>query len=46
MAKIIMDEGAKQLSYNYNYGLFSRAIFNDATVLLKNPDRVAQEGAG
>ena len=36
--------GAKQLSYNYNYGLFSRAIFNDATVLLKNPDRVAQEG--
>ena len=36
--------GAKQLSYNFNYGLFSRFVFDDATVLLKQPDRVAQEG--
>ncbi|MBK0413950.1 chitinase [Chromobacterium haemolyticum] len=34
--------GAKQLSYNYNYGPFSQAMYNgDQSVLLKNPDLVA-----
>jgi len=36
--------GAKQLSYNYNYGPFSQAIFNDPHVLLKNPDKVIRDG--
>lgn len=36
--------GSKQLSWNYNYGQFSLAYFNDGSVLLKNPDRVAEEG--
>lgn len=35
--------GAKQLSYNYNYGPFSQAMFNgDQFVLLNNPDQVAE----
>jgi len=33
--------GAKQLSYNYNYGPFSDAMFGDVSVLLKNPEQVA-----
>ncbi|NHR08295.1 chitinase [Chromobacterium haemolyticum] len=34
--------GAKQLSYNYNYGPFSQAMYDgDQSVLLKNPDLVA-----
>ena len=33
--------GAKQLSWNYNYGAFSNAMFGDAMVLLSNPDLVA-----
>ena len=33
--------GAKQLSYHYNYGKFSEFIFGDATVLLNDPERVA-----
>ena len=33
--------GAKQLSWNYNYGAFSKAMYGDASVLLKNPDLVA-----
>ncbi|WP_156970664.1 glycoside hydrolase family 19 protein [Andreprevotia chitinilytica] len=34
--------GAKQLSYNYNYGPFSQAMNNgDQFVLLNNPDQVA-----
>ncbi|XSZ47856.1 chitinase [Francisella noatunensis] len=33
--------GAKQLSYNYNYGPFSQAMFGDVRVLLDNPDMVA-----
>ena len=38
--------GAKQLSYNYNYGPFSRAIFGpkEAETLLRNPDMLASEG--
>jgi hypothetical protein len=34
--------GAKQLSYHYNYGPFSEAMFGDAKVLLNNPDLVAE----
>lgn len=33
--------GAKQLSYNFNYGIFSQAIFGDVNVLLKAPHLVA-----
>ena len=33
--------GAKQLSWNYNYGAFSKAMFGDAKVLLENPGLVA-----
>jgi chitodextrinase len=34
--------GAKQLSYNYNYGPFSQMMFNgDQSVLLRDPDKVA-----
>ncbi|UOD33338.1 chitinase [Massilia violaceinigra] len=34
--------GAKQLSYNYNYGPFSQIMFGgDQSVLLRDPDRVA-----
>ena len=36
--------GAKQLSYNYNYGQFSDVMFGDVNVLLQDPDRVAREG--
>ena len=32
--------GAKQLSWNYNYGAFSKAMYGDASILLKNPSRV------
>ncbi len=33
--------GAKQLSYNYNYGPFSEAMYGDVRVLLDQPDLVA-----
>merc|ERR1711971_417700 len=33
--------GAKQLSWNYNYGAFSQAMFGDARILLEQPDLVA-----
>ena len=33
--------GAKQLSYNYNYGPFSQAMFGDVRVLLEQPELVA-----
>lgn len=33
--------GAKQLSYNFNYGPFSDAMFGTVHKLLKNPDLVA-----
>lgn len=36
--------GAKQVSYNFNYGPFSKVIFGDVKVLLNDPDRVAREG--
>lgn len=33
--------GAKQLSYNYNYGPFSEAMYGDVRPLLDHPERVA-----
>jgi len=33
--------GAKQLSYNYNYGQFSTAMYGDSRYLLDNPHLVA-----
>jgi len=33
--------GAKQLSWNYNYGALSQAIYGDVKVLLDNPDLVS-----
>lgn len=32
------------LSWNYNYGGFSKAVFGDHAVLLNDPERVATEG--
>jgi hypothetical protein len=37
--------GAKQLSYNFNYGPFSYALFGDVNVLLKNPALVTSNDA-
>ena len=34
--------GAKQLSYNYNYGQFSQVMFGSPARLLNDPDSVAQ----
>merc|ERR1712183_405815 len=34
--------GAKQLSYNFNYGQFSQAMFGDRRLLLDHPDFVAE----
>ena len=39
--KSYFGRGAKQLSYNYNYGPFSEAMFGTPRVLLDNPDMVA-----
>jgi len=39
--KSYFGRGAKQLSWNYNYGPFSEAMFGDKSVLLENPDLVA-----
>jgi hypothetical protein len=36
--------GPIQLSWNYNYGQFSKFLFNDATILLNNPDSIQQDG--
>ena len=33
--------GAKQLSWNFNYGAFSKAIFGNSSVLLEKPELVA-----
>lgn len=35
--------GPIQLSYNYNYALFSKEVLGDETILLNNPERVAAE---
>lgn len=34
--------GSKQLSWNYNYGLFSKAMYGDAKKLLEEPSLVAE----
>ena len=39
--KMYYGRGAKQLSWNYNYGAFSGAIFGDPMILLENPELVA-----
>lgn len=39
--KSYFGRGAKQLSYNYNYGPFSDAMFGDVSVLLNDPQKVA-----
>lgn len=36
--------GPIQLSWNYNYGQFSKFLYNDISVLLDNPDLVQQDG--
>ncbi|MFK7114562.1 glycoside hydrolase family 19 protein [Flavobacterium oreochromis] len=36
--------GPIQLSWNYNYGQFSKFLYNDKNVLLNNPDLVQQDG--
>lgn len=36
--------GPKQLSWNYNYGQFSDFVYKDGSVLVNNPNKVAQEG--
>ncbi|WP_084186961.1 glycoside hydrolase family 19 protein [Andreprevotia chitinilytica] len=33
--------GSKQLSWNYNYGPFSKSLYGDVNVLLDNPGQVA-----
>ena len=39
--KSYFGRGAKQLSYNYNYGPFSYAMFGDVRTLLDHPEMVA-----
>ncbi|WP_230413431.1 glycosyl hydrolase family 18 protein [Zooshikella ganghwensis] len=39
--KSYFGRGAKQLSYNYNYGPFSEAMFGTTRTLLDNPEKVA-----
>lgn len=36
--------GPIQLSYNYNYGLCSDVLYGDSSILLNNPEKVAQDG--
>lgn len=36
--------GPIQLSWNYNYGQFSKFLYNDKFILLNNPDLVQQDG--
>ncbi len=43
-AKGYYGRGPIQLSWNYNYGQFSKFLYNDVTVLLDNPDLVQQDG--
>jgi len=40
--KSYFGRGAKQLSYNYNYGAFSEAMTGDVKTLLDNPNLVAE----
>ncbi len=43
-AKGYYGRGPIQLSWNYNYGQFSKFLYNDVSVLLNNPDLVQQNG--
>lgn len=36
--------GPIQLSWNYNYGQFSKFLYNDESILLNNPDLIQQDG--
>lgn len=36
--------GAKQVSYNFNYGPFSKVMFGDVKVLLNNPELISTQG--
>lgn len=36
--------GPIQLSYNYNYGLCSDVLYGDSSILLNNPEKVAEDG--
>ena len=36
--------GPIQLSWNYNYGQFSKFLYNDVTVLLDNPNAIQEDG--
>jgi len=36
--------GPIQLSWNYNYGQFSKFLFNDKNILLNNPDSIQRNG--
>lgn len=36
--------GPIQLSWNYNYGQFSKFLYNDISILLNNPDLLQQDG--
>lgn len=36
--------GPIQLSWNYNYGQFSKFLYNDVSILLNNPDLVQEDG--
>jgi len=36
--------GPIQLSWNYNYGQFSKFLYNDPNILLNNPDLIQQNG--
>jgi len=41
--KTYQGRGPVQLSWNYNYGQFSKELFGDASVLINDPDRVAND---
>jgi hypothetical protein len=43
-AKGYYGRGPIQLSWNYNYGQFSKFLYNDVSVLLNNPDLVQENG--
>jgi hypothetical protein len=41
--QVYYGRGAAQLSWNYNYGQFSEAMYGDKNVLLKDPGRVERD---
>lgn len=43
-AKGYYGRGPIQLSWNYNYGQFSQFLFNDASILLNDPDSLQRDG--